>query len=168
MTALRAGLPMELEWIVGKALAKDADERYQYVEETVVDLRVLNKKSKKSASAPGTAPGTIGSGRVVAHRPSGETRRVLPTLTRGSAASLRYERFLGNSTRKPPRWPRGRVIGLAIIHAGLGEKDQALAWLNRAGDERYLYLPTWHRAPVFDDLRSDPRSQQVRKKMGLE
>ena len=44
ITALRAGVPMELEWIVGKALAKDADERYQHVEETIVDLRGLGKK----------------------------------------------------------------------------------------------------------------------------
>ncbi len=39
VTAQRAGLPMELEWIVGKALAKDADERYQHVEEISVDGR---------------------------------------------------------------------------------------------------------------------------------
>ncbi len=45
VTALRAGLPMELEWIVGKALAKDTDERYQHVEEMTVDLRGLGKKA---------------------------------------------------------------------------------------------------------------------------
>ena len=32
ITALRAGLPMELEFIVGKALAKDPADRYQHVE----------------------------------------------------------------------------------------------------------------------------------------
>ena len=50
ITALRAGLPMELEWIVGKALAKDADERYQHVEEMVVDLRGLDKKWRSGTS----------------------------------------------------------------------------------------------------------------------
>ena len=44
ITALRAGLPMELEFIVGKALAKDREERYQQVEEMIVDLRALQKK----------------------------------------------------------------------------------------------------------------------------
>ena len=44
ITALRAGLPMELEWIVGKAMAKDAAERYQHVEEMIVDLNGLGKK----------------------------------------------------------------------------------------------------------------------------
>ena len=58
-------------------------------------------------------------------------------------------------------------MGLAIIHTGLGEKDQALEWLNRAADERFLYLPVFHRAPVFDDLRSAPRFKEIQKRMGL-
>ena len=45
VTALRAGLPMELEFIVGKALAKDPADRYQHVEEMIVDLRGLDKNS---------------------------------------------------------------------------------------------------------------------------
>ena len=53
ITALRAGLPMELEWIVSKALAKDAGERSQHVEEMIVDLRSL---SKKLAAGKSTIP----------------------------------------------------------------------------------------------------------------
>ena len=44
VTALRAGVPLELDWIVGKALAKDKGERYQQVEELLVDLKTLSKK----------------------------------------------------------------------------------------------------------------------------
>ena len=44
VTAQRAGLPMELEWIIGKALAKDREERYQHAEDLLVDLRSLRKK----------------------------------------------------------------------------------------------------------------------------
>ena len=44
VTAQRAGLPLELEWIIGKALAKDRDERYQHAEDVLVDLRSLQKK----------------------------------------------------------------------------------------------------------------------------
>ena len=50
ITALRAGLPMELEWIVGKAMAKSAEERYQHVEEMIVDLRGLSKKLESGKS----------------------------------------------------------------------------------------------------------------------
>ena len=51
ITALRAGLPMELEWVVGKAMAKDATERYQHVEEMIVDLRGSGKKLAAGKSA---------------------------------------------------------------------------------------------------------------------
>ena len=52
VTALRSGLPMELEWIIGKALAKDLDERYQQVTDLLVDLRGLNKKLESGKSTP--------------------------------------------------------------------------------------------------------------------
>jgi serine/threonine protein kinase len=44
ITSLRAGVPMELEWIVGKALAKLPDRRYQSALEFCVDLETLLAK----------------------------------------------------------------------------------------------------------------------------
>ncbi len=41
LTALRTGVPIELERIVNKALAKDPSERYQHADNLVVDLRNL-------------------------------------------------------------------------------------------------------------------------------
>ena len=41
LTALRTGLPVELDRIVGKAMAKKPEERYQHVEDMLVDLRTL-------------------------------------------------------------------------------------------------------------------------------
>ena len=46
MTGLRTGVPMELEWLVNKCLAKDIDNRYQNSSELVVDLRNLQDKLK--------------------------------------------------------------------------------------------------------------------------
>jgi serine/threonine protein kinase len=43
LTALRAGVPLELDRIVGKALAKDPAERYQHVDDLLVDLRALRR-----------------------------------------------------------------------------------------------------------------------------
>ena len=43
LTALRSGLPIELDHIVGKALAKEPRERYQHIEDLLVDLRALRK-----------------------------------------------------------------------------------------------------------------------------
>ena len=39
ITALRTGVPVELEMIVNKALAKSPDQRYQHADELIVDLR---------------------------------------------------------------------------------------------------------------------------------
>jgi serine/threonine protein kinase/tetratricopeptide (TPR) repeat protein len=48
VTALRTGVPKELERIVLKALAKSPNERYQHMDELLVDLRSF----KKMASTP--------------------------------------------------------------------------------------------------------------------
>jgi serine/threonine protein kinase/Flp pilus assembly protein TadD len=45
-TALRTGLPMELERIVLKALAKEPGERYQHIDEMLLDLRGVQSKSQ--------------------------------------------------------------------------------------------------------------------------
>ena len=50
ITALRAGLPAELDFIVAKALAKDRGERYQQVLELLVDLRSLSRKYAEGRS----------------------------------------------------------------------------------------------------------------------
>ena len=52
ITALRAGLPMELERIIGKAMAKDAEERYQHVDEMLVDLRSLRQQIESRPRRP--------------------------------------------------------------------------------------------------------------------
>jgi Tol biopolymer transport system component len=53
VTALRAGIPIEVEWIVAKALAKHADERYQHADELIVDLKA---QSRKLASGQSPVP----------------------------------------------------------------------------------------------------------------
>jgi len=42
LTGIRTGFPMGLEWIIGKCLAKRADDRYQRVEDLLVDLRTVD------------------------------------------------------------------------------------------------------------------------------
>jgi serine/threonine-protein kinase len=74
VTALRAGLPMELEWIVGKALAKDQDERYQHVEDLLVDLRSLRRKS--ASGRPGLTPGGSGTRPIAARTPPGQSQGI--------------------------------------------------------------------------------------------
>jgi serine/threonine-protein kinase len=56
---------------------------------------------------------------------------------------------------------------VALVHAGLSDEDQALAWLDRAYEERshwLVYLKAW---PLFDDLRSDARFAALLGRVGL-
>ncbi len=56
----------------------------------------------------------------------------------------------------------------ALIYIGLGDKEQAFAWLDRAyaaRDWRLRELKAW---PLFDSLRSDPRFTRLLKQMHLE
>ena len=46
---------------------------------------------------------------------------------------------------------------IAGVHAGLGEKDQALVWLEKASGEQDIGLRALNRDPTFDSLHSDPR-----------
>ena len=51
MTGLRTGVPLELEWLVGKCLAKAANERYQSAGEVLVDLSAQHKRIESGQSA---------------------------------------------------------------------------------------------------------------------
>ena len=51
LTGLRSGVPLELERILNKAMAKNPDERYQHADEMHVDLRALQKTELSSTSA---------------------------------------------------------------------------------------------------------------------
>ena len=47
--------------------------------------------------------------------------------------------------------------GVALVHAGLGDSDQAFRWLDRAFDERSHWLVWLRLDPRWKKLRSDPR-----------
>ena len=51
LTGVRSGVPMELELLIGKCLAKEPGDRYQHVNEIEVDLRTLAEKLKSGRSA---------------------------------------------------------------------------------------------------------------------
>jgi tetratricopeptide (TPR) repeat protein len=57
---------------------------------------------------------------------------------------------------------------IATIHAGLGDKDEAFAWLEKAYREHSRPLVTGIKVnPAWDGLRSDPRFENLLQRMGL-
>ncbi len=57
--------------------------------------------------------------------------------------------------------------GLALVYAGLGENDQAFAWLNKGYAERTHWLVWLKLDPRWDSMRSDPRFQDLLRRVGL-
>jgi tetratricopeptide (TPR) repeat protein len=56
---------------------------------------------------------------------------------------------------------------IALIFAGLGEKDQALAWLERAFAERSTWMPYLKVDPGLDSLRSEARFRDLLRRMNF-
>ena len=56
---------------------------------------------------------------------------------------------------------------VALVYTGLGEPDQAFAWLEKAYWERETYFNLFKVEPVFDSLRSDPRYVSLLNRVGL-
>ena len=56
---------------------------------------------------------------------------------------------------------------IALIYAGLDDKDQAFAWLSKAYEQRAFQLQWINVDPRWDNLRSDPRFQEMLRRMGL-
>jgi TolB-like protein/DNA-binding winged helix-turn-helix (wHTH) protein/Tfp pilus assembly protein PilF len=56
---------------------------------------------------------------------------------------------------------------VALVHAGLGDRDQALTWLDKAYAERSDYMPYLRLEPMLDGLRSDHRFAALVGRVGL-
>jgi len=58
-------------------------------------------------------------------------------------------------------------ISFAAIYAGLGDKEKALSYLEKAIETREASLPVQLLNPEFDSLRNESRFEALRQKMGL-
>jgi Flp pilus assembly protein TadD len=133
---------------------------------------------------PGSLRAHWGLGLALAQ--SGSSREAAAELEKSVALSDEGPAFLGSlgyvyatSDRRPAaeeivrkleeRSKTGYVPAstVAIILAGLAEKDQALAWLERANEERDPWITTLRINFMFDALRSDPRFQDLLRRVGL-
>jgi hypothetical protein len=90
----------------------------------------------------------LGYAYAISHQ-DGEARKILQQLTERS-----------QQTYVQPTW-------VAVIHIGLGEKDQAFDWLQKALQDRSAWLVYLKVDPFFDPLRSDPRFIDLIRKVGL-
>ena len=56
---------------------------------------------------------------------------------------------------------------VALMYLGLGQKDQAFEWLEKAYDYGSIALNWSNIEPRLDSIHSDPRYQQFVRRIGL-
>ena len=61
----------------------------------------------------------------------------------------------------------GAPFGIIWAYAGLGDKEQAFAWLEKAYEERRDRIVWLNVDPLLEPLRSDPRFQDLVRRVGL-
>ena len=105
LTALRHGLPVDLDLIVEKALAKDPNERYQYLDDFLVDLQALRAQLEPAAASGGGRQASGGDPPI---------RRVLSAM----GLSRRLDRRAAQ--RSALRRRQGPLFSTASSAAGIG------------------------------------------------
>ena len=66
-------------------------------------------------------------------------------------------------------WNRSHVgaYDIALVYVGLGDKDQAVAWLEKAYEDRTFFMVILKVEPELDTLRSDPRFKDLLHRMNF-
>jgi len=81
------------------------------------------------------------------------------------ALALEDDAAPGRVWRAPGSYYAG-PFAMARRYARLGDKDQAIAWLEKALAYRHHLMVFIGCEPLFDDLRADPRFRDLRRRVG--
>jgi hypothetical protein len=91
-------------------------------------------------------------------------RTAAVVLPDGEMVRTRVDRVLPLADRKVLGVSHG-AFGIATVYAGLGDYDQAFAWLEKSVGEHTVR--PYVMGPMFADLRRDPRFGRIRELLGL-
>ena len=122
VTALRSDVPIDLDRVLDKAMAKDPEERYQHVDEMLVDLRALAKRGIAGAPSRGIEPvNTAVFPYRVIERLSDEgesvTYRAEDTELHRSVAIHVVPESAAKKAEKRQQLQRGGLLGMGVLLA---------------------------------------------------
>ena len=98
-----------------------------------------------------------------AEPPGLEGRMMLGYLYAQSGQTDRARAVLEQFRTNSASWG---AFGVAAVHAGLREYDQAFIWLERSITDRSLRWDIME--PIYADLRADPRFDELMRRIGLQ
>ena len=110
LTALRTGVPMALDWVMAKLLAKDPARRYQHADEVVVDLKAIEIEATglSQASLVAATSGTM--------------------TARPASSGLERSLAAGAAPKAPLSWKIRLPIATALLLVGV-----LMGWFLRPG-----------------------------------
>jgi TolB-like protein/Tfp pilus assembly protein PilF len=148
--------------------------RYDEAERAYRNVIALDPKYSSAHSMLGLA--------LLARRRHSEA---IAELEEGAAllGAARYSNFLGYAyalagrtqdaramlARQIDVWNKRRVgaSGVALTYVGLGDEDQAFAWLDAARNGREAAVVMLKAFPYWDAIRTDPRFSDLLRRIGL-
>ena len=89
------------------------------------------------------------------------------TYIYGRAGQLEWARHQLEKLEKLSRHGQVDPVSMTWAHLGMGNKEEALADLEKAYSEHFSMLTTLQVEPGYDPLRSDPRFQDLLRRVGL-
>ncbi|MCK4900737.1 MAG: protein kinase, partial [Anaerolineales bacterium] len=127
VTALRAGIPMELERIVNQCLEKNPSDRYQHVDELVVDLRnVKISLPDKLEEDPGKSA-LPNAAAVQSHSPDHGSRDSIPGYQIGRKLSEGGQGVVYQAVQESTR----RKVAIKMMREGAFASRSAVARFDR-------------------------------------
>jgi serine/threonine-protein kinase len=122
----------------------------------------------RALSLKGDYPAAI---RALEHARSlaGDVPNVLGALgqTYGFAGRSSEARLVLDQLRALAKTRHVPSTTFALVHVGLGEHDQAFAWLEKGCEQRDLAVVALKVHPAYDALRGDPRFTELLRRMRL-
>jgi tetratricopeptide (TPR) repeat protein len=141
-SALRTGIPLELERIITKAMAKGPDDRYQHVDDMIVDLRGVERSTSERTATAVTGTPAGGSADAATHLPaSGARRMAVLWAVVAVAVVAAVSAYLWGSLN------RAREIAVPAP-----DRVLVAAFENRSGDTELAYIGQTLATSVSDGL----------------
>ena len=163
LTALRSKVPVELDWIVDKCLAKDPAERYQSMDDLILDLSTLERKlSSQRLSIHHTKIAPAEAAAPASPKPSASSEKkwkrwalAMGVLAATFGAAVVTHPPHGGETREAARTLRFDINLPASLPAGAELRSLAISPDGRrvaftvSGDEQRLWLRDLSQAAAY-------------------